>query len=62
MMGKSLNLSSLVVIISLAVWGSIWGVTGMFLCVPITVIMMIILAEFRQTRPVAILLSADGRV
>lgn len=62
MMGKSLNLSSLVVIISLAVWGSIWGVTGMFLCVPITVIMMIILAEFQQTRPVAILLSADGRV
>ena len=62
MMGKSLNLSSLVVIISLAVWGSIWGVTGMFLCVPITVILMIILAEFRQTRPIAILLSADGRV
>lgn len=62
MMGKSLNLSSLVVIISLAVWGSIWGVTGMFLCVPITVIMMIVLAEFRQTRPIAILLSADGKV
>ena len=62
MMGRSLNLSSLVVIISLAVWGSIWGVTGMFLCVPITVIMMIVLAEFPQTRPVAILLSADGKV
>lgn len=62
MMGKSLNLSPLVVIISLAVWGSIWGVTGMFLCVPFTVILMIVLAEFRQTRPVAILLSADGKV
>lgn len=62
MMGKSLNLSSLVVIVSLAVWGSIWGVTGMFLCVPITVIMMIVLAEFPQTRPIAILLSADGKV
>ena len=62
MMGKSLNLSSLVVIISLAVWGSIWGVTGMFLSVPITVIMMIVLAEFQQTRPIAILLSADGKI
>lgn len=62
MMGKSLNLSPLVVIISLAVWGSIWGVTGMFLCVPITVVLMIVLAEFPQTRPVAILLSADGEV
>lgn len=62
MMGKSLNVSPLVVIISLAVWGSIWGVTGMFLCVPITVAMMIVLAEFPQTRPIAILLSADGKV
>lgn len=62
MMGKSLNLSPLVVIISLAVWGSIWGVTGMFLCVPMTVGLMIILAEFKQTRPIAIILSADGKV
>ena len=62
MMGKSLNLSSLVVIVSLAIWGSIWGVTGMFLSVPVTVVLMIVLAEFRQTRPIAILLSADGKV
>tara|TARA_B100000686_G_C16792664_1_gene979890 strand:+ start:957 stop:1979 length:1023 start_codon:yes stop_codon:yes gene_type:complete len=62
MMGRSLNLSSLVVIISLSVWGAIWGVTGMFLSVPITVIIMIMLAEFPQTRPIAILLSANGKV
>ncbi len=62
MMGKSLNLSPLIVIVSLAVWGSIWGVTGMFLCVPITVVMMIVLAGFPQTRPIAILLSATGRI
>jgi len=62
MMGKSLNVSALVVIISLAVWGSIWGVTGMFLSVPMTIITMIILAEFRATRPIAVLLSADGKV
>lgn len=62
MMGKSLNLSSLVVIISLAIWGSVWGVTGMFLSVPMTVVLMIVLAEFKQTRPIAILLSADGKV
>ncbi len=62
MMGRSLNLSSLVVIVSLAVWGSLWGVTGMFLSVPITVVLMIILAQFKQTRPIAILLSANGKV
>jgi predicted PurR-regulated permease PerM len=61
-MGRSLNLSPLVVIVSLMVWGTMWGVVGMFLCVPITVVMMIVLAHFETTRPVAVLLSADGRV
>jgi predicted PurR-regulated permease PerM len=61
-MGRSLNLSPLVVIVSLMVWGSIWGVVGMFLCVPIMVVMLIVLAHFETTRPVAILLSADGAI
>ncbi len=62
MMGSSLNISSLVVIIALAVWGAIWGVAGMILCVPITVMMMIILAQFPSTRPIAILLSEKGEL
>lgn len=62
LMGKSLNLSPLVIIISLVVWGSIWGVVGMFLCVPIMVIVNIILAKFDSTRPIAILLSSRGDV
>jgi predicted PurR-regulated permease PerM len=61
-MGRSLNLSPLVVLASLMVWGTIWGVVGMFLCVPIMVVLLIVLAHFRATRPVAVLLSADGRV
>ncbi|MGE0658802.1 MAG: AI-2E family transporter, partial [Reyranellaceae bacterium] len=61
-MGRSLNLSPFVIILSLMVWGTIWGVIGMFLCVPIMVIVMIVLANFEQTRPVAVLLSADGRI
>jgi len=62
LMGSSLNLSPLVVIVSLVVWGTIWGVTGMFLCVPIMVILMIVLSNFPQSRPVAVLLSSDGRL
>ncbi len=62
LMGKSLNLSPLVIIISLVVWGSIWGVVGMFLCVPIMVIINIILAKFDSTRPIAVLLSSTGDV
>ena len=61
-MGRSLNLSPLVVIVSLVVWGTIWGVVGMFLCVPIMVVALIVLAQFEATRPVAVLLSADGRI
>lgn len=62
LMGRSLNLSPLVIILSLALWGSIWGVIGMFLSVPITVIAMIVMAQFKVTRPVAIILSSDGVV
>jgi predicted PurR-regulated permease PerM len=61
-MGHSLNLSPLVVIVSLMVWGTIWGVVGMFLCVPIMVVLLIVFAHFEPTRPVAVLLSANGRI
>jgi predicted PurR-regulated permease PerM len=61
-MGRTLNLSPLVVIVSLVVWGTIWGVVGMFLCVPIMVVALIVLAQFETTRPIAVLLSADGRI
>lgn len=61
-MGKSLNLSPLVILISLGIWGSIWGVLGMFLSVPITVMLMIVFAHFESTKPIAILLSQDGHI
>lgn len=58
--GKSLNLSPLVTILSLAIWGKIWGVTGMILSVPITVIMIIIFSQFEKTKSIAIFLSENG--
>jgi len=61
MQGESLNLSTLVVLLSLAIWGAVWGIAGMFLAAPLTVMVMIILAQFPSTRPVAILLSGDGK-
>ena len=61
MMGDSLNLSALVVLIALAVWGAIWGIPGMFLSAPLTVLMMILFAQSPSTRWLAIALSADGR-
>ena len=61
-MGKSLNLSPLVILLALGIWGAIWGVLGMFLSVPITVMLMIIFAHFEATKPIAILLSQDGHI
>ncbi|MHA1164398.1 MAG: AI-2E family transporter [Alphaproteobacteria bacterium] len=60
--GKTLNMSQFVVILSLFVWGAMWGVTGMFLAVPMTAILMIVLSNFELTRPAAILMSQEGRV
>lgn len=62
LMGKSLNLSPLVVLLSLALWGGLWGIPGMFLCVPIMVILLIILSHFSATRPLAVLLSERGEL
>ncbi len=62
LMGSSLNLSPLVVILALSLWGQMWGVTGMFLSVPITVISMIVLANFPQTRAIAVAMSENGRL
>jgi predicted PurR-regulated permease PerM len=61
-LGTSLNLSPIVILLSLATWGSIWGVTGMVLCVPLMVVLMIILAHIPRTRGIAILMSQDGRI
>lgn len=62
LMGSSLNLSGLVIMLALAVWGSIWGITGMILSVPITVVILIVCAQFPKSRPIAVLLSREGDV
>ena len=61
-MGNTLNISPLVSILALAFWGAIWGVTGMLLSVPITVALIIIMAQFPSTKSAAILFSEKGRV
>ena len=60
--GKSLNLSPLVVFVTLTIWGTIWGVLGMVIAVPITSILVIVMAQFPNTRYVAILLSESGDI
>ncbi|KQW86805.1 AI-2E family transporter [Brevundimonas sp. Root1279] len=60
MQGDNQNIDPVVVLLALAFWGKIWGVVGMFLSTPLAVMAMAILAEFRGSRWMAILLSGDG--
>jgi predicted PurR-regulated permease PerM len=47
-------------LLSLAFWGAVWGATGMFLSTPLTLLVMVILAQFDGSRWIAVLISADG--
>lgn len=60
--GKTLNLSTLAILINLVFWGIIWGFAGMFFSVPLLVATFIITAQFDSTRWIAILLSANGEI
>ena len=60
LLGQTLRLSSFGIILSLAFWGAIWGVPGMFLAVPIMVALMIICAHIPWLRGVAVMLSREG--
>jgi predicted PurR-regulated permease PerM len=62
LMGDSLNLSPLVIVFSLAVWSSLWGIPSALLAVPFAAIMLIVFQEFEGTRPLAVLLSRDGQL
>lgn len=62
MMGKTLNLSTLAILINLVFWGVLWGIAGMFFSVPILAAIFIITAQFDSTRWIAVILSADGQI
>jgi predicted PurR-regulated permease PerM len=62
LMGKALNISPIVLLIFLTLMGKIWGLSGMFLSVPILVVILIVLKNFKQTKKIAILLSEKGNM
>lgn len=57
-LGRELNLSPLVIIISVVVWAGLWGVVGAFLAVPLTAALQIVLLSSERTRPIAVMLSS----
>jgi AI-2 transport protein TqsA len=58
--GRTLNVSSVVVLLSVIFWGWIWGVPGALIAVPLTVTLILVCANTAALRPIAILLSEGG--
>lgn len=58
-MGKGMGLSTFVVFVSLIFWGFIFGTIGMFLSVPLTMAIKIMLEQHPNTKAIAVLLGTD---
>ncbi len=58
-MGRGMGLSTLVVFLSLIIWGYLLGIVGMFLSVPLTMILKIVLENDDSTKPYAAILGTD---
>ncbi|HEV2364522.1 MAG TPA: AI-2E family transporter [Caulobacteraceae bacterium] len=56
----ALNIDPLLVLISIGLWGAVFGAPGVFLSTPLTVTVMAVAAEYRSTQWLAVLISKDG--
>jgi predicted PurR-regulated permease PerM len=61
MQAETQNIDPVVTLLSLAFWTLLWGLAGSFLAVPMTLMGMIVFAQFPSTRWVAAMLSNDGK-
>jgi predicted PurR-regulated permease PerM len=57
LMGQSFKINTIAVLVMLMFWGYLWGVPGLVLAIPITVILKTILEQFPNTKLIAKILS-----
>jgi len=60
--GNHVGISPLIILVSLSIWGYIWGFAGMVISVPMTVIIKIICENIPFMEPVSILISSRKSV
>jgi AI-2 transport protein TqsA len=60
-LGHTLNLSPFAIILALTFWGLVWGISGLFLAVPVTGAIAIVCNHIEKLRWISILLGAPPR-
>ena len=60
LIGKRINLSPVVILFALIFWGWMWGIIGMLLAVPLTVVFKIVLENVAGLRFLSVLMSGGG--
>lgn len=55
------NIDPVATLLALSFWSVLWGLPGAFLAVPLTLMLMMVFAQFRSTMWVAAMLSNNGR-
>jgi len=61
MQADTQNIDPIATILALSFWTLLWGVAGAFLAVPMTLMLMMVFAQFDSTKWVAAALSNDGK-
>ena len=56
-LGRQVAISSLVVLVALGFWTIVWGIPGAILAVPLTVLIILVMAQFEALKPAALLLT-----
>jgi len=59
LMGQRLHLHPVMILLALSFWGLLWGIPGMFLAVPITATIRIILMQFDTLRPIGRIMAGQ---
>lgn len=57
LVGRHLRLSPIIILVSLLFWGWTWGLVGMFLAVPLTIALRIVMEHSPQLQPFAALMG-----
>jgi AI-2 transport protein TqsA len=58
--GTAVSVSPFMVLFAVFFWGMLWGIAGAFIGVPILIALATVCARHPLSRPIAVLLSADG--